>query len=270
MLVKANKITSCYIGPQISPESFISEHFFLYLIKGRVEGYDGHNNSRLTAGDCCIVCKNHLVRYNKHKIEGEFEKVIVALDEVFLKQFQEKHAIVVSGNRAKQAFFQIGKNDLIPNFLQSLTAYYTKGGRLDENFTDVKREELLIILLRSNPELKNILFDFGIPDKIDLEAYMNTNFKFNVSLNRFAFLTGRSRSAFKRDFEKTFNDTPSNWLVKKRLKEAYFLMDRHNKKASEIYIEVGFENLSHFSFAFKKLFGFPPSQLKSERRLMPD
>ena len=90
---------------------------------------------------------------------------------------------------------------------------------------------------------------------------MNRNFKFNVNIERFAYLTGRSLSAFKRDFKTTFNTTPNHWLVQKRLLEAHFLMDKENKKPSEIYLDLGFEDLSHFSYAFKKLFNYTPTEL---------
>ncbi|WP_456151986.1 helix-turn-helix domain-containing protein [Arcicella aquatica] len=43
--------------------------------------------------------------------------------------------------------------------------------------------------------------------------------------------------------------------------EAYFLIEKKNKKPSDIYLELGFEDLSHFSFAFKKLFGKAPTEL---------
>lgn len=86
MLMKATAITSCYIGPQISPEQFIAEHFFLYLAKGTMNGYDGNKHYTLKAGECCIVRKNHLARYNKQKENDQFEKVIVIFDEVFLKK----------------------------------------------------------------------------------------------------------------------------------------------------------------------------------------
>jgi NADPH2:quinone reductase len=62
-------------------------------------------------------------------------------------------------------------------------------------------------------------------------------------------------------FQKTFNSNPENWLTKKRLDEAYFQINNNNQKPSEIYIEDGFEHLSHFSFAFKKQFGKAPSLL---------
>nr|WP_251372421.1 AraC family transcriptional regulator [Rheinheimera oceanensis] len=90
---------------------------------------------------------------------------------------------------------------------------------------------------------------------------MVRNFTFNVSASQFAFLTGRSLSTFKRDFKTVFNDTPGNWIRKKRLEEAYFLMSTKGEKPSDIYLDLGFENLSHFSFAFKKMFGVNPKDL---------
>jgi AraC-like DNA-binding protein len=129
--------------------------------------------------------------------------------------------------------------------------------------TDIKVREAIMILLQTNPSIKNILFDFSEPGKIDLEAYMNEHYKFNVDLNRFAYLTGRSLATFKRDFEKIFNTSPNRWLQKKRLNDAYYLIKEKGWKSSDVYLEVGFKDLSHFSFAFKKTFGIAPSSLVS-------
>lgn len=262
--MKVDTIPSCYIGPQISPEQFISDHFFLYLIKGALDGYDGHKYYSLKPGECCLVRRNHLVKYSKQKENNEFEKVVVVFDELFLRNYRAKHDISLTYIRSTDAFWAIRKNELIPTFLQSLAPYYNGAGNIDALFADIKREELLIILFQTNPEMAGLLFDFSSPEKIDLEAYMNRNYTFNVSLERFAYLTGRSLSAFKRDFEKIFHETPSRWLVQKRLREAYFLIEKKRKKPSEIYLDLGFEDLSHFSFAFKKAFGLAPTQLAAQ------
>jgi AraC family transcriptional regulator, exoenzyme S synthesis regulatory protein ExsA len=264
MLIKADDIKSCYIGPQISPEEFISEHFFLYLSKGILNGYDGHKNYRLQPGEYCLVRKNHLARYNKQKENNEFEKVVVIFDEPFLKKFLERYRVKKSTGIADSAFLLLQKNKLVPEFIRSLTPYYCGSGKIDPGFADVKREELLLILLQNNTALPGILFDFGMPEKADLEAFMNRNYRFNVSLERFAYLTGRSHSAFKRDFKKTFKLTPGRWLLQKRLEEGYFLLDKKSKKASDIYLEIGIEDLSHFSFAFKKQFGLSPKELSEK------
>lgn len=249
-----------YIVDEISPEHFIPEHYFVFVSKGLVTGYDGDKYLELKSGECCIARKNRLARYYKVKVNNELEKTIFALDEAFLRKFEEKHKPLIIEFGSNETFVPIKESDLLLNYIRSLQPYYHHGV-IDDAFTDLKREELLIILLQVQPELTGLLFDYGTPERIDIEEFMNRNYKFNVSIERFAFLTGRSLSAFKRDFQKTFKETPGRWLVKRRLKEAHFLIDKEHKKPSDIYLDLGFETLSHFSFAFKKQFGLSPTQL---------
>jgi len=249
-----------YVGSEISPEQFIAEHTFVYIIKGIMNLYDGSEHRALKAGEYCIARKNRLGRFNKYKVDGELEKVFVFFDEDFLRRFQEKHKSKATRFLPSSTLISINKNELIPGFIQSLRPYYDHG-KIEAAFADVKREELLIILLQSQPELAGLFFDYGTPEKINLEEFMNRNYTFNVSVERFAYLTGRSLSAFKRDFKTIFKETPNRWLVQKRLGEAHFLIEKKHKRPSDIYIDLGFEDLSHFSFAFKKLFGVAPSEL---------
>lgn len=259
--MRATDIKSCYIGPEISPEQFIPEHFFLFIAKGLINGYDGNRKQTLQAGEYCLAIKNRLARYNKEKVNDEFEKVVIVFDEGFLKKFQQKHKAIAANFKTANAFVPIERSALIPNFIQSLMPYYDRAGRIDSSFADIKREELLTILLRNQPQLAGIFFNYGIPEKINLEAFMMKHFKFNVSIQRFAYMTGRSLSAFKRDFKQAFNETPGRWLLQKRLQEAHFLIEKKHEKPSEIYLDLGFEDLSHFSYSFKKQFGLTPTEL---------
>ena len=86
-----------------------------------------------------------------------------------------------------------------------------------------------------------------------------------MPMEKIGYLTGRSLTTFKRDFKKAFNTTPQKWLTQKRLELAHYQFAEKNKKPVEVYYEVGFENLSHFSFAFKKHFGYSPSELLGQR-----
>lgn len=226
-----------------------------------MNGYDGNRHYTLKAGESCLVCKNRLARYNKVRDNGEFEKVVLLFDEAFLREFFRKYNPPLSAHTPKDAFIRLKKDRRIPAFLLSLEPYYTGSGSINPVFADVKREELLLILLQSDPSLSGILFDFGIPGRLDLEAFMQKNYKFHVSMERFAFLTGRSLSAFKRDFKKIFNETPNRWLIKRRLQEARFLIEEKRQRPTDIYLDLGFEDLSHFSFAFKKEFGVPARNL---------
>ncbi|WP_148230661.1 helix-turn-helix domain-containing protein [Chitinophaga pinensis] len=93
---------------------------------------------------------------------------------------------------------------------------------------------------------------------------MSHNYKYNIPLLSFGKLTGRSLSTFKRDFTKIFDTTPEKWLQKKRLEQAHYLILKKKQRPSDIYLEVGFENLSHFSFAFKKQYGMTPTELTEQ------
>ena len=88
---------------------------------------------------------------------------------------------------------------------------------------------------------------------------MKSHFTYNVPIKQFAKLTGRSISTFKRDFKKTFSQTPEKWLKDMRLDKAHFLISEKKQKPSEVYLQVGFENFSHFSTSFKERFGYNAS-----------
>lgn len=88
------------------------------------------------------------------------------------------------------------------------------------------------------------------------------NYHTNVPLETFARQSGRSLSTFNRDFKMIFGETPHRWIRKKRLEKARELLTTTTKKVSEVYLEVGFEDLAHFSKSFKKEFGVNPSEVK--------
>ena len=249
-----------YRTGEISPEQFVAEHTVCHITKGIMLLYDGNKTYTFRAGESFLVRKNHLLRFMKEKVNDELEKVFIFLDEPFLKRYQERYQPAPALFRSGETVLELPVNSLVAHFARSLQPYY-KNGEIAAPFRDLKREELLLILLQKQPELAGIFFNYGTPLKINLEEFMERNYKFNVRMERLAFLCGRSLSAFKRDFRQTFGEAPNHWLVRRRQKEGHFLIEKKNKKASDIYLELGFETLSHFSVAFKRQFGYPPAHI---------
>jgi AraC-like DNA-binding protein len=247
---------------KILKEQFIPDNVFMYILRGEISFFDGNKSYTFRQGECGIGRKKCLAKYLISDSYETFEPILFCFDTPFVQQFQKKYKHAQPEKyKHDDAFIRIQQTARIDDFIQSIKPYYKGVMQLDEAFEDLKYEELLIILLQNEPELASVFFDYAIPEKINLEAFMNRNFRFNVSVVRFAYLTGRSLSAFKRDFNQIFNDTPNHWLVQRRLQEAYFLIEKKNQKPSDIYLELGFETLSHFSFAFKKQFGLTPTEL---------
>ncbi len=156
------------------------------------------------------------------------------------------------------------KHPLLKSCLRSLIPYFELQEQFPENIADLKINEAISILRVIDAEIDSILSNFEQPGKIDLIGFMEKNFMFNMPLERFGYLTGRSLTTFKRDFRKSFNTTPQKWLTQKRLELAHYQLSEKKRKPVEVYYETGFENLSHFSFVFKKHFGYAPSEVRRQ------
>jgi AraC-like DNA-binding protein len=212
-------------------------------------------------GEMLLIRKNQLGEITKTPLDGEdYQTVIIVLQEDLLRKIALEEQIEVEQKYTGQPNILIPGNDFLHGFFQSVIPYVRNP---EEKITTamgmLKVKEGMQLLLHAMPRLKEFLFDFSEPYKIDLEKFMLRNFHFNVPVEKFAQLTGRSLAGFKRDFQKTFSMPPRQWLQEKRLMEARYLIEK-NKKPSAIYLDLGFESLSHFSQSFKKKFGKAPTE----------
>ena len=261
-ITKPKILNSCYFSKSRSGEQFVPDHIFSYQVAGSMIAYDGKNTYRAEPGDLRLSKRNHLAKFEKFPSEGgEYQSVSLFLTQDILKEISLEYPYKIEKNPYSEPIVALPKHPAYLSFMESLVAYFAMNQHDDEKLFRIKIKEAIHLILKINPELRHTLFDFNEPGKIDLEAFMNRNFHFNVQLKRFAYLTGRSLATFKRDFQKAFSDSPSRWLQQRRLQEAYYLIKKKSKTPSEVYLEVGFEDLSHFSFAFKKQYGSAPSKI---------
>ncbi|WP_114941211.1 helix-turn-helix domain-containing protein [Mucilaginibacter endophyticus] len=260
---KLQAIKAHYSTKSVTGESFISDHMFAFQTAGTLKVVDGALTSLFKAGDFRLGIRNSLARFVKIPVNGDYGSVTLTFSREFLQEFaSERQISILPVRQKKPPVLKLKDHRFYRAFISSVQLYFPFPSGDDDSLVKLKLEEILVILLKVQPELKNILFDFTEPSKIDLKAYMEQNFRYNLKISRYAYLTGRSLSAFKRDFEKTFHYSPSKWLVRKRLDEAYFMIHEKKMKPLDVFMEVGFQDLSHFSYAFKKQFGISPSHVR--------
>jgi len=212
-------VYSCYVSRSREGEQFVQEHIFSYQISGTLVLNDGNKESIFRAGDFRFVKRNHLLKFIKQPPQsGEFKTVSIYFDQETLRNFSMEYGYTAREDRSGDGpIVALKPSPLYKSYMDSLMPYEQLNDAGHASLLSIKAKEAILILLQANPELAPVLFDFSEPGKIDLEAFMNKNFHFNVELKRFAYLTGRSLATFKRDFEKIFH------LSKSRLKVARLL-----------------------------------------------
>lgn len=153
------------------------------------------------------------------------------------------------------------ENDVtLSAFLQSMRTYFSGKQKPSEPLLRLKLKELIVSILTSgnNPALAAYFRTIGDTDAPSVEEIMESNFRFNLSLEDYAKLCHRSLSSFKREFQSHFQESPGKWLIRKRLDYSAALLRGSKQNITQIAFESGFEDVSHFSRVFKERFRVPP------------
>jgi AraC-like DNA-binding protein len=237
------------------------EHSILVLqLSGQFNMETAVEKITLNAGEMLLIRKNQLGQLVKIPSEdGSYENIVIFLKEDLLRKIALEEQVKTVKKYVGSLNISIPQNDFLRGFFQSVLPYVKSDTVITDSLGMLKVREAIELILFTMPDLKEFLFDFSDPNKINLEKFMVNNYHFNVPVEKFAQLTGRSLASFKRDFQKIFEMPPRQWLQDRRLTEAKHLIENKNKKPSSIYLDLGFESLSHFSYAFKKKFGNAPT-----------
>ncbi|QSB25324.1 AraC family transcriptional regulator [Flavobacterium sp. CLA17] len=234
-------------------------------VSGQFTIETSEQNISMSGGEMLLIGKNQVGTLVKTPLPGEnYETIVISLQEGLLRKIALEEKLEADRKYIGPPNVLIPSNEFLQGYFQSIVPYARNSG---ESMTDemgiLKVKEGVKLLMLALPELRSYLFDFSEPSKIDLERFMISNFHFNIPVEKFAELTGRSLAGFKRDFQKTFGSPPRKWLQDKRLTAAKHLIETKHKKPSAIYIDLGFESLSHFSHSFRKKFGMSPTKLNN-------
>ena len=259
---------TCVIDKQITWENIYPQHIVAFVYSGELILTYGKSTLTFVAGDTILVPKNQLSRSIKAPIDGQpFKCVSMVLPEEQLRAFYLNRPLLETWTENISKQRPIKSHALLSSFFESLLPYFEMQDELPNEIVSIKIKELLTIIDTVDKRASTILGTFSELGKIDLEKYMEEHFMYNLPLERFAFLTGRSLTSFKSDFKKIFRNTPGKWLTEKRLNLAHHKLTAEKQRITDVYHSVGFENLSHFSFAFKKAFGYSPSSINTNQHL---
>ncbi len=241
------------------------EHVLLYLYSGEQVIEDRDKKITIQAGECAFIRRNHrLMMYKNSKGDALYKGISLTFNRVVLREFYSKLSKADLPEKVpipEENVFRIKPRADIISLFQSLTPYFDENLKPSDGVAHLKLQEGIYALLNQSEIFFPILFDFTEPWKMDIMEFLNDNYMDELTMEQIASYTGRSLATFKRDFGKISSLTPQKWLIKRRLEAAYIKLKEEGKKVQDVYTEVGFKNLSHFSTAFKKQYGVPPAEV---------
>ncbi|UOB16857.1 helix-turn-helix domain-containing protein [Abyssalbus ytuae] len=94
-----------------------------------------------------------------------------------------------------------------------------------------------------------------------VETYIKQNIRKKITISELASVGGLNTSKLKYDFKRVFSTTIFKYITKLRMEEAQKLIIDHNYTITQASYEVGYKNPQHFTVAFKKMYGYLPSDL---------
>jgi AraC-like DNA-binding protein len=183
--------------------------------------------------------------------------------EEFLKNHNLTNFNTKPATKKEAPFFIIQNDDYIHAFVNSLSSILKLNRASTKNLLALKFEEIMLYLLSKYGDTFTEYLHSLIVTKNNssFKKIIEANAYSNLNLEEISFLCNMSLSTFKRHFKVEYNQTPAKWMQKKRLKRARKLLQTKENKPSDIYIDLGYNNLSNFSIAFKNEFGINPKDV---------
>lgn len=122
-------------------------------------------------------------------------------------------------------------------------------------------ESVIIKMVTDYCELVRVHSTAGYSQKISKAInYINLNFDTALSLNIIADKIGINPSHLSRQFKKETSLTITDFINKKRIEEAKFLIKQNNSSLIDIALMVGFNNHSYFCTVFKQFTNLTPTE----------
>lgn len=265
---------SCIIHKEISSpvyhkEGYVSTHAITLVLRGamRIENDNGFltnaNERQLVFLPKGLYMISDIIPDN-----GTFEAVVFFFDEKLLADFITSINLQTSKEKCV-SHIVLDYSDEIRIFTESLLQVYNKKELTHRNLTRIKLFEFLHLIVSSHEQgtcFLTALATLNNKERRSLKEFMNANFSKPLSIEDYAYLTGRSLSSFRRDFIEQFGISPKQWLIEKRLEKAQELLTRNHTSVSNVALETGYENISHFVKAFHKRYGISPKQFLLKKR----
>ncbi|MBU2928848.1 helix-turn-helix domain-containing protein [Winogradskyella psychrotolerans] len=251
---------------EISKQQIIlNQNTFSFLIEGNKEVIFDNSDLSIDNRKFLIMKSGHCLMTEKLSEIKNYRSILLFFSNETLSKFIQKFELNNNEPNENKSIYSFEYDKFIKRFVDSLVDISKLSKTVQKKIIEVKFEEIMLYLIELHGT--HILYSLTSNNDNFTQNFTRTvesNQLKKLTLKELAFLCNMSVSTFKREFEKHYSESPIKWFQNKRLEHAYYLLNQKHKKSSEIYFEVGYENLSSFIQAYKSKYNKTPKQHQTE------
>lgn len=210
--------------------------------------------------DNSISLNDFITHFNILIFEGEKDELFSIINKLFLSDRLNLEILKVLSIRIFVNIDSISEEfDILNKYnRESLIHFISSICKVDN------KNYLRCIVTHTLDEIIRSKDNFGIYSPIVYRGikYINENYNSDLSIREFCLDVNINPVYFGRKFKQEVGCSFSYYLNKKRIDLARDFVVNTDKKISDISLEVGYLDVSHFYKQFKKNFGIPPAKLR--------
>ena len=240
----------------------LSKNTFSFLQNGTKEVFFDNSTRLINNSQFSLVkAGNSLTIEKSYNDEMQYRSILLFFSNESVFNFIRKFQLKPKDNASYASVYSFDYDLYIKGFTKSILNISKLSKSIQQNILDAKFEEIMLYLIAT----KGVNFIYSLISNSDNSTQkfiqiVENNIEKKLSIKELSFLTNMSESSFKRVFKKHFQSSPGKWFREKRLEHSAFLLRNKSKRPSDIYQEIGYENLSNFTQAFKIKFGVTPKK----------
>lgn len=245
-----------------------NEACFLHIVEGQATTLSEVDQITLQARESMLMkCGNYISKVVPTGSNSNFRSFAVHFHREVLEKIYEKELPVFLRKQEKpssRSFSQVGSRQLTDHFIKGIEMYFQDPLLISEELLSLKLKEILLLLHQGDEasSVREIMASLFSQQTYSIRQIVEAHLYTDISVEELAILSNMSVSTFKREFNKGFSDTPASYMKNRKLEKARELLRLSDKRVTDIALEVGFNDISHFSKAFTQKYGFNPSELR--------
>ncbi|KUG10269.1 DNA-binding protein [Elizabethkingia sp. HvH-WGS333] len=237
----------------------LNQNAFSFLIDGSKEVVFDNSSLSIDNSKFILMRSGHCLMTERLSDLKNYRSILFFFSDIALSKFIRSIELNKAEPSKHSSVHAFEYNEFITRFISSLSDISKLSDKVRSKLLEFKFQEIMLYLteLHGTDFIQSLIVNSNDATRKFIHT-IESNQLNKLSLKELAFLCNMSISTFKREFEKHYPESPVKWFQNKRLEYARHLLNNTKKSPSEIYFEVGYENLSSFIQAYKLKYGTTP------------